>query len=76
MTHRRFPLGWNEDRVRRVLAHYEAQTEEEAVAEDERAFESRERTVVEIPSELIPVIREVIAQYEASRRLNVTQVEL
>jgi len=30
-----FPPGWNEARVRRVLAHYEAQSDEEAVAEDE-----------------------------------------
>lgn len=31
----RFPVGWNEDRVRNVLIHYENQTEEEAVQEDE-----------------------------------------
>ena len=30
-----FPPGWDEERVRRVLDHYEAQSEEEAVAEDE-----------------------------------------
>jgi len=35
-----FPPGWDEDRVKRVLAHYEEQTEEEAVAEDEAAFEN------------------------------------
>jgi len=33
-----FPPGWDEARVRRVLAHYEEQTEEEAVAEDEAAL--------------------------------------
>ena len=66
MTTRHFPPGWDEERVRRVLAHYETQTEEEeAVAEDERAFEERGRVVIEIPIELMPVIREVIAQYEA-----------
>jgi len=65
MTTQHFPPGWDEERVRRVLAHYETQTEEEAVAEDERAFEERDRTVVEVPVELMPVIREVIAQYEA-----------
>jgi len=65
MTTQHFPSGWDEERIRRVLAHYETQTEEEAVAEDERAFEERERTVVEVPVELMPVIREVIAQYEA-----------
>jgi hypothetical protein len=34
-----FPPGWDEERVRRVLVHYEEQTEAEAVAEDEAAFE-------------------------------------
>lgn len=65
MTTKHFPPGWDEERVRRVLAHYETQTEEEAVAEDERAFKERGRTVIEVPVELVPVIREVIAQYQA-----------
>ncbi len=65
MTNDHFPSGWDEERVRRVLAHYETQTEEEAVAEDERAFRETGRIVIEIPVELMPVIREVIAQYEA-----------
>jgi len=65
MTNKHFPPGWDEERVRRVLAHYETQTEDEAVAEDEIAFEERGRTVIEVPAELMPVIREVIAQYEA-----------
>jgi len=63
MTNRHFPPGWDEERVHRVIAHYERQTEEEAVAEDERAFKKGERTVVEVPAELMPVIREIIAQY-------------
>jgi len=68
MTNRDFPRGWDEERVRRVLAHYETQTEEEAVAEDERAFEEAGRAVIEITIELMPVIREVIAQYQARVR--------
>jgi len=39
MRRHRFPPGWDEERVRKVLAHYEEQTEDEAVAEDEAAFE-------------------------------------
>ncbi len=35
----KFPPGWDEARVKRVLEHYEAQSEEEAVAEDEASFE-------------------------------------
>jgi len=39
MKQSRFPKGWDEDRVKRVLDHYENQTEDEAVAEDEAAWE-------------------------------------
>ena len=35
----RFPEGWDEARVRRLLQHYESLTEDEAVAEDEAALE-------------------------------------
>lgn len=39
MSSSRFPQGWDAARVHEVLRHYEAQTEEEAVAEDEAAYE-------------------------------------
>ncbi len=61
-----FPPGWNEERVARVLSHYESQTDEEALAEDEAAFKGKKRTVLEVPVELVPVIREVLAQYRAA----------
>lgn len=38
MRENRFPPGWDEERVKKVLSHYEEQTEREAVAEDEAAF--------------------------------------
>lgn len=63
MTQTRFPPGWNEERVWKVLAHYEEQTEDEAVAEDEAAFESHNHTIMEIPNELVPAVRELIAQH-------------
>ena len=46
-----FPPGWDEKRVRKVLAHYEKQTEEEAVAEDEAAYETEGQTVMIVPTE-------------------------
>ncbi len=57
----KFPKGWDEERVRKVLAHYEEQTEEEAVAEDEAAYEDENQTFIEIPNELLPEVRELIA---------------
>jgi hypothetical protein len=52
ITENRFPPGWDEERVRKVLAHYEEQTEAEAVAEDEAAFEEPTQTVMEVPTAL------------------------
>ena len=57
-----FPPGWNEERVRRVLEHYEAQSDEEAVAEDEAAYDSTTHTAMEVPVELVPAVRELIAK--------------
>jgi hypothetical protein len=63
MKQSRFPQGWDEERVRRVLAHYEEQSEDEAVAEDEAAFEEPSQTVMEVPTVLVPAIRELIAKH-------------
>jgi hypothetical protein len=60
-----FPPGWDEDRVRRVLAHYEEQTEEEAVAEDEAALEDKAQTLMEVPNDLVPTVRQLIAKHRA-----------
>lgn len=65
MKPNRFPPGWDEERVRKVLMHYEEQTEDEAVAEDEAAFEDRTQTVIEVPTALVPEIRELLAKYQA-----------
>jgi len=54
MNENGFPPGWDEQRVRDVLAHYEAQTEDEAVAEDEAAFEDKGQTFMEVPNALVP----------------------
>ena len=64
MKQSNFPPGWDEERVRRILAHYEEQTEEEAVVEDEATFEDQTQTVMEIPNELVPFVRELIAKHQ------------
>jgi hypothetical protein len=60
----RFPAGWNEDRVRLLLRHYEEQTEDEAVAEDEAAFLKRDQTVMVVPRRLVPAITRLIKREE------------
>ena len=36
MKENQFPSGWDEERIKRVIAYYEAQTKDEAVVEDEK----------------------------------------
>jgi hypothetical protein len=56
-----YPPGWDEARVHRVLAHYEQQTEAEAVAEDEVALETTKVVTsldVDLLSEIIAAVEE------------------
>ena len=62
MSKNNFPLGWDEDRVKRLIAHYERQTEDEAVAEDEAVYEDKSQTTMEVPTELVPAVRELLSK--------------
>jgi len=62
MRENKFPIGWDEERVRKVLEHYETQTEAEAVAEDEAAYKDSSQTFMEIPKKLVPEVRKLIAE--------------
>ena len=62
MKKNKFPKGWNEKRVNKVLKHYEKQTQEQAVAEDEAALKRKNETLV--PSELVPAILEMISKHK------------
>jgi hypothetical protein len=64
MSVNKFPLDWDEERVERVLAHYEEQSEEEAISEDEAAFDDQTHTMMAIPHSLVPAVRELIARHQ------------
>ena len=61
-----FPAGWDEERVQDLIRHYETQTDEEAIAEDEAALEEDGQTVMVIPTALVPAVQGLLAQYESS----------
>ena len=61
MSQNKFPPGWDEERVRRILAHYEEQSENDALVEDEAGVEPSE-TVMNVPHDLVPKVRELIAK--------------
>ena len=62
MSEEKFPPGWNADRVRRLIANYDALDEEQQVAEDEASQEQPSQTTVVVPIEFIPAIRQMFAQ--------------
>ncbi len=62
MEKNRFPPGWDDERVKRVLSHYENQSDEDAAAEDDAVFEGTSTTVMEIPKHLVADVRELIAR--------------
>jgi hypothetical protein len=61
MKRAKFPAGWDEGKVQRVIAHYESQSEEDAVTEDEAGVSPSE-TVMNVPHDLVPKVRELIAK--------------
>lgn len=62
MNKQQFPPGWDEERVKKLIAHYESLSEEEQVAEDEAAVtEQKGQTVLTVPDTLLPAIRQMLA---------------
>jgi len=69
MKKNRYPPGWDEGRVRRVLGHFDEQSDQEAVAEDDAAFEPPDQTVpdhtaIVVAVDLVPAVRDLLAQHE------------
>ena len=64
-TKNEFPPGWNEERVQSVIAYYDQQTEAEAIAEAEEALQNESNVLIEVPIELVPAVRELIAKHTA-----------
>ena len=63
MSQNKFPTGWSDEKVQRVLTHYEGQTEDESLREDEAGVDSS-ATVVNVPRDLLPKVRELIAKHQ------------
>lgn len=59
----RLPAVWDEERVKKVVQHYEEQSEDEALAEDEAAFGDTHYPAIEVPTALVPAILQIIVKY-------------
>jgi hypothetical protein len=66
MSKSKLPKNWDDARVKGVLKHYESQSDEEATAEDEAAYNTTTSTSMDVPVDLVPKVRELIAKRKAS----------
>ncbi len=58
----RYPKGLSRRKVQAIVAHYENQTEDQAVAEDEAAYHSNRVTMMGVPVDLVPKVQKLIAK--------------
>ena len=62
MIEQQFPPGWDGDRVKQLAEYYEQLSEDDQTAEDEQAaLEANGQTVISVPEELLPAIRQLLA---------------
>jgi hypothetical protein len=66
MSEQKFPPGWDEKRVKDLIAHYEGQTEDEEFADIEAAREAEDITLMAIPTALVPEVRALLARKESA----------
>ncbi len=65
MSEQKFPDGWDEQRVKRLLSELDARTDEEWIAADEAAaVDGDEQTVITVPAALLPEIRRLLASHK------------
>jgi hypothetical protein len=58
----KFPKGWNEQRVRNLIKHYESQSPAAAAAEDDALFGDRKHSFMQIPTRLVPAVRKLLSR--------------
>ncbi|TMB88172.1 MAG: hypothetical protein E6J45_11665 [Chloroflexi bacterium] len=64
----KYPRGWTRKMIRELAEYYDNQTEDEAVAEDEAAFNDPTQAVVLVPQELVPQVHRLIARHNQAKR--------
>ncbi len=67
MNEQRFPKGWDERRVKRLIEELDARTDEEWIAADEAAAtDGEEQAVVTVPTALLSEVRRLLATHGAA----------
>ena len=67
MNEQRLPKGWDEKRVKSLIAELDARTDEEWIAADEAAAaDSSDQAVITVPAALLPEIRRLLASHKTA----------
>ena len=67
MNEQHFPKGWDEERVKRLIAELDARTDSEWIAADEAATaDGSDQTVITVPAVLLPEIRRLLASHKSA----------
>jgi hypothetical protein len=65
MKKQKFPKGWDEKRVKDLIAELDTRTDEEWIAADEAAaVDADDQTVITVPTAHLPEIRRLIASHK------------
>ena len=67
----KYPRGWNEEKVRKVLEYYERQTEDEEYADIEAARKRANITLMGVPTKLVPQVHALLAREQRKNRKRV-----
>lgn len=67
MSEQHFPKGWDEKRVKELIAELDARTDEEWIAADEAAtVNGGDQAVITVPATLLPEIRRLLAAHKTA----------
>jgi hypothetical protein len=58
----RYPKGLSRSKVAALIALYDHQSDEDAIAEAEAAYRKRSAALIEVPVKLLPAVRKLIAR--------------
>jgi len=57
-----YPKGWNRQRTQALIDYYDHQSDDDAVAEAEAAYQNNTTTMMAVPVELVPKVQKLIAK--------------
>jgi hypothetical protein len=60
MKKAKLPEGYSENRIAMIAAHYDSQTEEDALAEDQTAWGDSSLTWVQVPEQVLPAVMDLV----------------